>query len=887
MEKVSITVNGKKRQFVVDNKTVLLDLLRDTLRLTGTKQSCDRKGQCGACTVIANGKAVRSCLTKAKDLDDAQITTIEGLGTVDEPHPLQEAFVHTGAIQCGFCTPGMIMASKALLDENPDPTTDDIKKALRRNLCRCTGYSRIADAVKLAARFSRRETSPKELRKDPDGPKLGVSHPRPSAMLKACGQAEFTADIAIQGAAEAAVVHSPHVHALIKGIDTSDAQSLPGVIGVMTAKDIQGTNRIAYAIPDRPVLCDTRVRYLGDPVAAVLAETREQALAAARAVKVEYEELPVYNNPPESLAEGSIRIHEEQPNLVYTQPLIRGDAQKALSESENTIEALFSTQLNYQAPLEPEASVAYFEEDESGKPRLVVIGRSINIHKHRDTIQEAIGCDNLRYIEAYSGGQFGIKAEITSEAIAAALAFHFKRPVRFVPSLTESMWLTPKRHPFQMKVRLGADSDARITGMEMDMVVDNGAYTSIGQLVIKRALYMLCGSYHIPHLKVQARLVYTNNAWGGAARGAGPPQANFALESAIDMLARKVGMDPLEFRTLNSLKPGEPLSTGKKVEEWFFEELASEVRPVYERALEEAGEHNRNNSRVRRGVGVGAGAFGIGIPNDTATVTVELDKDDVLVIRAAVADPGEGNDSMLTQIASHILALPMDKIRLVTRDSAETLPTGPSAASRMTYMAGGALVDALGKLKDAMEEAGEKTHAGLKAKGKATLYEGNKKTVDTGSLDPETGLGPNFESWTHAIQIAEVEVDLDTGRVDIVKSTTAVDAGPVIHPQNLKGQVEGGMNMGSGFALREEFVQGKTRDWVTFKYPTFGNSFDMEVLMRESPRKRGTLGAIGIGEMTMMPTAPAIINAIQHAAGVRVYSLPATPEKVLDLLRSE
>ena len=326
MKKVTFKVNGCSRQFIVEKDSVLLDLLRKDLRLTGAKQSCDRKGQCGACTVIVNRKAVRSCLTKVADLDGAEVITIEGLGTPQNPHLIQEAFVLAGAIQCGFCTPGMIMATKALLDENLNPTVEDIKKALRRNLCRCTGYKKIIEAVQLAGRFLRGETTPDQVRPDPSQGLIGVSHPRPSAMIKACGVAEFTADIHVSGAAELAAVHSPHAHALIKSIDTSAAEKMPGVIGVMTAKDIKGTNRLKYLVPDRPILCDTKVRYIGDPVAAVLAETREQALAATQAVKVEYELLPVMMTPSEALAEGAPQIHSDRPNLCYTQPQIRGDA---------------------------------------------------------------------------------------------------------------------------------------------------------------------------------------------------------------------------------------------------------------------------------------------------------------------------------------------------------------------------------------------------------------------------------------------------------------------------------------------------------------------------------------------------------------------------------
>ncbi|MGI5837099.1 MAG: molybdopterin cofactor-binding domain-containing protein, partial [Chloroflexota bacterium] len=730
MKKIQLKINGLPKQVVAGPDLVLLDLLRNNLGLTGAKQSCDRKGQCGACTVIANGRAIRSCLTKVVDLDGAEIITVEGLGTPDNPHLIQEAFVLSGAIQCGFCTPGMIMASKALLDKNPNPSTDDIKRALRGNLCRCTGYAKIIEAVKLAARFLRGEASPDQLRPDPNGPVMGVSHPRPSSILKACGVADFSADILMPGALEAAVVRSPHPHALIKGIDSSAAEAMPGVVGVMTAKDIKGTNRLPFVVSDRPLLCEDKVRSIGDPVAIVVAETQAQALAAAQSVSVDYELLPVLSSPEEAMAEGAVRVHSDSPNLCYVQPLIKGDADKAMAESPNVVEARFTTQLNHQAPLEPEATIAYWE-GEGEDAQLVVVGRGINIHAHLSVLQDALGWENMRYEEAYSGGQFGIKLEITSEGISAAAALHFRKPVRYIPSLAESMALTSKRHPFDMRLKLACDEEARLTVLEMDYYVDNGAYMSNGKKIVDRAIWMMTGSYHIPNVKAVGHLVYTNNPYGSAARGAGPPQQHFALECAMNMLAEKIGMDPLEFRKRNSLKPGQTKSTGDPVDVWPFPELCDTIKPHYDRALRDAAAHN-NGGSIKRGVGLAAGAFGVGGSADIATVAIELDPDDGVTIYAACADPGEGNDSMLTQLAADTLNIPLDKVRLVVRDTDRTTASGPAAGSRITFMIGGALMDALEKLKKAMEETGARDYEALKAAGRPTRYVGNKKNPGPG-----------------------------------------------------------------------------------------------------------------------------------------------------------
>lgn len=440
------------------------------------------------------------------------------------------------------------------------------------------------------------------------------------------------------------------------------------------------------------------------------------------------------------------------------------------------------------------------------------------------------------------------------------------------------MLMTSKRHSFKLQVKMGADSDGRLTAYCNDFVVDKGAYYSIGHVVVHRALLMLSGSYHIPNVHARGRLVYTNNPWCSAARGAGPPQANFALECAMDMLAEKTGIDPFEFRLRNSLQPGESKSTGRVVTEWPFPELMEAMRPHYDRALLDAAPFR--SGKIKRGVGLATGAFGIGGPGDVSVASVELDTDGGISIYAAAADPGEGNDSMLSQLTAEFMGMPMDKIRLHTRDTDNTAASGPAAGSRITYMIGNALIDGLTQLKAAMQETGATNGIELETAGKARRYLGRKKNEDAGPLDPQTGQGPSFESQVHAVQLVELEVDTESGKVKVLKMTTAVDAGPVINPLNLTGQLEGGMDMGVGFALREEYVAGKTKDWVSFKFPTIREHFQMETIIRETPRPKGPLGVTGIGEMCMVPTAPAVINAINNAAGVWICDLPATPEKI-------
>jgi aldehyde oxidoreductase len=579
------------------------------------------------------------------------------------------------------------------------------------------------------------------------------------------------------------------------------------------------------------------------------------------------------------MADNAIRVHENSPNISYERFQKKGNAEAALQNSAAVIEARLKTQTNHQAPLEPEATVAYWVEGEEGDDdQLVIVGRSINIHAHLASLQDALGWENMRYIEAFTGGQFGIKIEPISEGIAAAAAIHCQRPVRYIPSLKESMLMTSKRLSYDASVKLAADNKGNLTAYYNDFVVDNGAYLSACRSAINRSLLTLSSSYNIPNIDAHARLVYTNNPWGSAARGMGQPEINFALEVAMEMLAQKVGADPFEFRLQNTLKPGGSMSCGHVVEQWPFPEIMEALRPHYQRAVQEAAAFK--SGRIKRGVGIASGAHGIASPGDSSIAAVELDSDGGISVYAAGADPGEGNDAMFKQLTASIMNIPLDRVRLHTRDTINTAASGPAAGSRITYMIGGAVADALKQLKTAMAETGAKISSELEAAGKSKRYIGRKKAEYTDPMDLQTGQGPSFDSWAHSAQIAEVEVDAETGKVTVLKMTAAVDVGTILHPQNVTGQMEGGMDMGMGLALREKYTAGKTKDWVTFKFPTIGDSCPMEVILVETPRSKGPLGATGVGEMSLMPSAPAVINAINNAIGVWICDLPATPDKI-------
>lgn len=884
MKRVKLKINGVPKEIVVREERVLLDVLRDDWGLKGTKQSCDRKGQCGACVVIVDGKARPSCLTKVADLDGSEVISIEGLGTPDNPHLIQEAFALAGAIQCGFCTPGMIMSAKALLDKNNNPSKDEIKSALKRNLCRCTGYKKIVEAIQLAGRFMRGELTPDDIRPSAENGVLGKSLVRPSAYLKACGMAEFAGDVSLNNAVELVVLRSPHNHALIKSIDFSAALKMDGVVGVMTAEDIKGTNRLKQIVADQPVLCDDKVHVIGSPIAALAAETKAQGLAALDAIKVEYEILPDYKTPAEAMAKGAIEIHPGTPNICNKQFQRKGDAQKALEEADVVVEQHVVTKCIHQSALEPESAVAWVEGD-GEELKVFVKGRSINIHNHAMQMQEALGHENLCLEEAYTGGNFGIKMDLTTEPLAAAAALHFKRPVRYIASLEESMKMTTKRHPYDMNVRIGATKDGKITVLDMDYIVENGAYMSLGIGIMMRSQQMLSGSYDFENVRSYAMLVYTNNAWGGAARGAGPPQVNFAIESTIDMLAEKLGMDPFELRVKNLLHPGGTISTGQVQDTWEVHGCFDDIKDKWYAAKESAEEYNKSSDgKFKKGVGIAAASFGTGKggPGDKATAFAELNEDGGVTIYGSMADPGEGTDCMITQVAGHIMGLTPDKVRLVTRSTDETPDCGAASGSRITFVPGGAVQDACEKLKAAMDEVGATKASELENAGKPIRYTGTKK-LPTTPLD-ENGQGNPYTARVHGVQIAEVTVNTETGETVVDKMTCVVDPGTLINPQAIEGQIEGGLDMGVGMALREVYELGKTKDWVTFKFPTTKTMFEMETILRETPRVNGTVGACGVGEFVLLPTVPAVINAIAFATGVRITDLPATPEKIKEAL---
>lgn len=552
MAEIAVTVNGKLIREVVDSGLTLLEFIRDNMRLTGTKEGCGQ-GQCGACTVLVNGKAVNSCIFPLSSADGCEVWTIEGLGGEDGLDQIQEAFVDEGAVQCGFCSPGMIMATKALLLESPRPTEDEIRAGLSGNICRCTGYQKIIRAVKVA--------SGQELAVEVDSSSqhsvIGRKIRRRDASDKVGGTAVFTDDFRLPDMLVGKALRSAHSHAIIRGIDCRLAAESPGVVAVLTAADIPGVNRYGVAVSDQPVLADDKVRCYGDAVALVVAESGATARAGLSRIKVDYEELPGVYSAEEGLRPNAPIVHGDS-NLLQHTKVRKGDVASAFREADVVVEGTFRTNPVEHAYIEPECSVASIDH----QGNLTIWTSTQYVFRDRRQIAPVLGlpANKVRVIQMTTGGGFGGKDDITTEILAGLAALKTKRPVKVRFDRCESMRVTTKRHAVLVTARLGADSSGKLLALQGHVLADKGAYASLGGYVVKKLGLHLSGPYYIPNIKIDTFAVYTNNPPGGAMRGFGVVQAGFVHESLMDMLAERLHLDPWEIRYKNALAPG--LSTG-------------------------------------------------------------------------------------------------------------------------------------------------------------------------------------------------------------------------------------------------------------------------------------------------------------------------------------
>ena len=899
MLKKTLWINGMEKKIVAEADESLANVLRKQLHLTGTKVGCDQ-GQCGACSVIMDGKVVRSCITKMRRVpDNAAVTTIEGIGQPGNLHALQLAWMVHGGAQCGFCTPGFIVAAKGLLDTNPNPSREDVRDWFQkhRNACRCTGYKQLVDAVMDAAKVVRGDMSMQDLafKLPEDGHVWGGSMPRPSAEAKVTGTWDFGRDLGLfmpENTLQLALVQAEVSHANIKSIDTSEAEKMPGVHAVLTHKDVKGKNRITGLITfptnkgdgwDRPILCDTKIHQYGDAIAIVCADTEANARAAAKKVKVDLEELPAYMSAPEAMAEDAIEIHPGTPNVYFEQKIAKGeDTASVFEKAEAVVEGDYYVGRQPHMPIEPDVGFAYLNENN----KLVIQSKSIGLNLHLAMIAPGMGVEleDVIMVQNPTGGTFGYKFSPTMEALVGVAALATGRPVFLSYDYHQQQTYTGKRSPFITNVRLAANKEGKFLGMETDWSVDHGPYSEFGDLLTLRGAQYIGAGYDIANIRGEGRTVCTNHAWGSAFRGYGSPESEFPSEVLIDELAEKLGMDPFELRYKNVYRPGSTTPTGQEPEVYSLPEMMDKLRPKYEEACKRAKANSTND--VKRGVGISVGVYGAGLDGpDTAQVDLELNEDNSVTAYTTWHDHGQGADMGLlgtVHEALRPLGLSAEQIHLVMNDTEKCPDGGPAGGSRSQGVIGRAAIAAAENLLSAMrKDNGFMTYEEMKAAGREMRYSGSW-SAPAANCD-ENGQGNPFALYMYAVFMSEVAVEVATGKTEVERMVMVADPGVVNNRLVVDGQNYGGLAQGVGLALSEDYEDiQKHSTLIGAGFPYIKQiPDDIELMYVESPRPEGPFGASGVGELPLTSPHASIINAIANACGARVHELPARPEKVL------
>ena len=840
---MTITINNKT--YTPEKDTTLLDYLRNTLHLTGTKDGCS-EGACGACSVIINGKLRKACTQKLSRLDGASIITIEGLSD-REKAVYSYAFTEAGAVQCGFCTPGMIIAAKALLDTNPSPTRDDVKKALRGNICRCTGYVKIENAVLLASEILRNNRGIPE---EDLNPALSGNMARIDAHEKALGTGIYTDDIFLDGMVYATAIRSPKPRIRLLSIDTAEAEKEEGFIAVIKAEDVPN-NIHGHLIADWPVIikCGETTAYIGDALCIAVAETEDALKRIRDKIKIDYEELEGVYTPEDALKE-KIQVHEGHSNIMDHEHISRGNAEKALSESAYIVDKTYFTPFTEHAFMEPECAVALPDGD-----GVFVYASDQSVYDDQREIARMLKLpeEKVRVRATLVGGGFGGKEDMSVQHHAALASYLLQRPVKVKLTRQESLEVHPKRHPMKIHIRLGADGKGRLKGMKAEIIADTGAYASLGGPVLQRACTHASGPYNFQNFEVDGKALYTNNVPAGAFRGFGVTQSCFAMESAMDEMAELVGLDPFEIRMLNALRPGDVMPNGQIAgPDTGIRECLEAVRSTY------YGSKRTGIALAMKNSGVGVGVPDIG----RCILSVENGK---IHIRSSASCMGQGIGTVMLQIAAETLGMKSEFFIVEAPDTSRTPDSGTSTASRQTAFTGEAVRLASLRLKEALS-----TQSIEKLEGQEFSAEFNFKT------DPITSTKENPVShlaYSYSAQVAELD---EEGKVKRI--TAACDAGTVINRKAIEGQIEGGVLMGMGYALTEDFIT--ENGLVRSRYATLGllrttDRPEIETILVQADGKlASSYGAKGVGELCTIPTAPAIANAYRRLDGKERYSLP-------------
>ena len=900
MLKKMLHVNGVDRMVICDQDDSLADVLREKLNLTSVKIGCGT-GQCGSCSAVVDGKLKRTCTMKMKRVaEHTKIVTAEGVGTPENLHPIQLAWIAHGGAQCGFCTPGFIVSSYALLLENQSPTREDVRDWFQkhRNACRCTGYKPLVDAVMDAAAVLRGDKTRDDLMEEfpTDGRIIGTKYPRPTAVAKVTGTLDYGADLGLSLPADTlrcALVQAEVSHAKIISIDTSEAEKMEGVVKVVTHKDIKGKNRITGLITfpsnkgdgwDRPILCDEKVFQFGDAIAIVCADTEKHAKAAADKVKVELEELPAYMSAPEAMQDDAIEIHPGTPNTYYVVNIAKGEETAPIfKDADVTIEGDYYVGRQPHMPIEPDVGFAY--RNDEGK--LVIHSKSIGMHLHAAMIAPGLGeeLDNIVMVMNPAGGTFGYKFSPTMEALVGAACMATGKPAYLNYTWYQQQTYTGKRSPFFMNVRMAATNDGKLLGMETDWSCDHGPYSEFGDLVTLRGAQFIGAGYNIENIRGEGRTVCTNHAWGSAFRGYGSPQSEFASEVLIDELAEKIGMDPLELRYKNVYREGSTTPTGQDPEVYTLPQLLDSVRPKYEEAKKRVAANS--TPEVKRGVGISIGVYGCGLDGpDTAEAAIEIDKEGIITVYTTWHDHGQGADIGALTTAHEALApmnVPAEQIRVCLNDTSKCPNGGPAGGSRSQVVIGRAIKAAGEALVETMkkDDGSFYTYDEMIANSIPTRVDG-KWTAPCTDCD-ENSQGNPFACYMYGVFLSEVAVELATGKTTVEKVTAAVDIGTIMNKLAVDGQMYGGLAQAIGLALTEDFEDIKKHStMVGAGFPYIKQiPDDIELIYLEAKRPEGPFGASGVGELPLTSPHASIINAIYNACGARIRHLPARPEKVL------
>lgn len=920
MPMLKFTVNRQPVEVEVAPNEYLAEVLRYRLGLTGTKIGCN-EAECGICTVLVNGTPVVSCIYPALKAAGAEVLTIEGLAEGDHLHPLQEAFAEGGAPQCGFCIPGVIMTAKALIDRVPAPTDHDIKVALKDTYCRCAGYSFIKHAIQKAAEVVRTGERPATGRGYqpalpdtlPPLKHIGQPRPRPDAVDKVTGRARYSDDYHFPGMLHARTLRAQHPHARINRIDTSRARALPGVHAVLTAADIPGEKNHGLVIQDWPALAVDKVRYIGDPVAIVAADTREIATQALALIEVDYTPLPVVTDPVQARRPEAPQVMESG-NLLKHIKVRKGEVAEGFAAAEVILEETFHTPFYEHAFLEPECAIGRITED--GRIE-VTVGSQIP-YQDRSQIARCLGVpdEQVHVIGTLIGGGFGGKEDIAGQIHVALLARATGRPVKMLYDRHESLIFHPKRHATQIRVKIGAKRDGTLTAVETELYGDSGAYASLGEKVMTRATTHSAGPYEVPHVKADCYAMYTNNPPAGAFRGFGVTQSAFAVESMMDMLAEKLGLDAVELRRRNLLRVGSVTNTGQVLRESVgLERCLALVTAEIDRQRAQPAPALPAHRRRAWGLAVGYKNTGLGggAP-DKSAAEVELYTDGTAEVRTSSAEIGQGLVSVLQLIVAEELALPHERVKVLVMDTDLTPDGGPTTASRQTFVTGNAARLAAQTLRQAVAStlAEKYDQPPERIRFEEGLARVNGHSVPLGEaaqLMRGLGLEPKatYEYWapktqplgtggdmhfafSFAAQAAEVEVDLETGEVQVLQLVAGHDIGRAINPLALQGQIEGGMLMGLGAAITEAFIVEDGRvvtDYLArYKMPSIKHAPKITSFIVEEASGDGPYGAKGVGEIASIPTLAAITNAVYNACGVRLHTLPVDQDALLRALKA-